>query len=346
VPGLRVWVHGVRLDLDRVAALLADLEGEGGRTPSTEHVTAGELFSRKIAECRALVRKGDYRGGLALAEAILLLDRQNPYSWELRRLVRRAKERLVATQVLEPSVEASKLAYEVGEKPNLLFRVRNHEARVARIRLDRGVLGDLSVTVTRQFMDGSLKRDENRVLVQVSEDVDQVLVGPGLAWENPLAIVGLEDLPQSETVVRVQVAGRFRPRRWTVEREDTENIGLPMSAAEFWIVPKGQVDLCDRPLEKLTAGLFFKDSETIFVGGQLAVWAGEEDAYYNEDLVKTLVESLDDLDPVGQKLADRFLSQATGRRQGSEPAAWKEWWRKKVAESSPPRAEPVSASDR
>lgn len=340
VPDLRAWIHRARLQIDRVAALVAALEGQDVRAPSTERMTAGEFLGQKVVECRGLMRNGDHQGGLALAEAILLLDRQNPYSWELRRLSRRAKERLVVKQVLEPSVEASKLVHEIGEKTAMVFRITNHDSRVARIRLDRGALGELSVTVTWQFLDGSVRREQNRVVVQVAEDVEQILVGPGLTWEYPLAIAGLEELPPNGVVARIQVAGRFRPRRWTVEGGDTGNIGLPMSGAELWIVPKGETDLCDRPIEKLTAGLLFKRIETIFVGGQLAVWAAEEDAYYNEALVKTLIEGLEDLDPSGQKLVDRFLAQATGRNHGGDPAAWKEWWRKTLAGQSSPRARP------
>lgn len=332
IPDLRNWTRRVRLDLDRVASLFAEIEGREPGSPSAENLSAGEFLSRKVAECRALNRKGDHTRALALAEALLLLDRQNPYSWELRRLVRRARERLVMTEVLLPSVEVGKYVYEVGGRPDVAFRITNRDSRVARIRLDRGVLGELSLTVTKQYIDGGMKREETRLRIQVAEDVDQILIGPGLSWEHPLRVEGIEDLPPEGVVVRVQAAGRFRPTRWTVDREDRENIGLPMGTAEFWIVPKGQSTLCDRPLEKLTASLFFMRLESIFVGGQLAVWAGEEDPYFNESLVRTLIESLEELDPPARRLADRFLMQATGRDEKGDPAGWKAWWGKAVAE--------------
>ena len=192
------------------------------------------------------------------------------------------------------------------------------------------------MTVTRQFVDGSLKREERRLRIQVPSDVDQILIGPGLTWEHPLEFEGAEDLPASDVVVRAQVAGRFRPTRWSVARDGEErrdeNITLSMNTAEFWIVPRGESTLCERPLEKLTAALIFGKLEPFFVGGQISVWVGEEDANFNESLVETLVGSLGELDLPRLVVAGRFLAQATGHEFGADAKKWRAWWKKRAGE--------------
>ncbi len=330
-PHLRTWILRVRHDLDRVTRLLERLEGTPPNPSSPERMNMGEFFSQKLLECRSLVRAGEHRTALSISEAVLILDRSSPYSWELRRIARRARERVVSTQILEPSVDSDKLVYVAGEKPRIVFRVQNHDTKVARILLDRGILGELHSTVTRKFPDGSMKREENRVLIETSADVDQILVGPGLSWEHPVSVEPGDESPGLGAIIRVQIAGRFRPTRWTVERDRDENISLPMNTAEFWIVPPGEEDLCERPVEKLTMAIFFHKPRSFFVGGQIAVWVGEEDAHFNESLVRALISSLDEIDPELMVLADRFLSDATGMRFGGDRPRWKAWWEKTVA---------------
>lgn len=326
LPQLRAWASKVRHDLDRVSKLIERLEGAppSGAPPSRR--TVDEFLSQKLAECRQLVREGKYPDALALAEAGALLDRSGPYAWEFRRLARRAKERVVAAEKLEPAVDSSQLVYEVGEKPRLSFRLKNHDAKVARIRLDRGTIGEISSTVTRRWMDGSMKREETRLPVRIDSDVDQVLIGPGQTWERELAL----DLDESglvgDCVARVQVAGRFRPARWTIERERDENIAISMNPLEFWIVPAGEADLCEKPLEKMVSALFFGKLRSFFVGGQIAVWVGEEDADFNEALVRSLMSGLDDMNPETSQMAVRWLREATGFDFGDDRGRWKAWW--------------------
>ena len=70
----------------------------------------------------------------------------------------------------------------------------------------------------------------------------------------------------------------------------------------------------------LTAALFFGKLEPFFVGGQLAVWAGEEDPYFNEKLVETLIGNLGELNAERKTMAGRFLNQATGQTLPPDPA--------------------------
>jgi hypothetical protein len=335
VPELRYWVRKAHNEADRVEIVLSDIEGQESSTLGAEKISASEFFHRKVIECRDLARDGRSREALQLAEAIVLLDKDGPYAWELRRLARRSRERLVAKEVLEPLLDVEKTVYEAGERPEILFRLINHEPRPARIRLDKGILGSMDAAVTAQFIDGNSRRQEMKVRIRVPENVEQILIGPGRVWEQPVEL-DLGEIP-GDAVARIQVEGRFRPTRWTVEAEG-QNITLSMPRTEYWVVPRGQADGCDRPVEKLTQALFFAKLEPFFVGGQLAVWAGEEDRYLNEKLVHTLVSSLDDLDPPRLALAGLFLNQATGQRLPADGGRWKEWWAKASPGAAPPAA--------
>ena len=93
----------------------------------------------------------------------------------------------------------------------------------------------------------------------------------------------------------------------------------------MWIVPPGESAMCERPLEKLTAALVFGRLEPFFVGGQLSVWAGQEDAYLNEKLIVTLVNSMGKLEALRLDLAGRFLDEATGLSFGADAEKWKAW---------------------
>lgn len=344
VPHLRFWVHKVRRDADRVTLALSKLEGGETPKPSLETVTASEFLSRKMVEARMRIRRGEYRQGLELAEAILLLDKRMPGSWELRRLIKRARERLVSREILEPMLDSKQLVYEVGQKPELTFRIANRDTRVARILLDRGVLGEMDMVVTRRYLNGTMRRELNKLKIQGPEQADRIIIGPGQVWEYPIQFDAGEGFDPQGMVARVQVAGRFRPTRWTVEREQ-ENITISMNSTEFWLVPPGEAVLCERPLEKLTAAMFFGKLQPFFVAGQLSVWVGEEDPYFNEKLVATLMESLEELPPPLQTLTGRFLEQATGHRFGEDVERWRGWWegvQGRPAEKAPtPEDEPL-----
>ncbi len=182
---------------------------------------------------------------------------------------------------------------------------------------------------------------EQQVMVRAAAPGDLIVIGPGRTWEQKVPLNLGEPLPLSGMVARVQVTGRFRPTRWTTE-DKNENVSLSLPRTEFWIVPTGQSTLGDRPLQKLTAALVFEREAAFFVGGQLAVWVGQDDPIYNGKLVETLVKHLDTLS--GPRLAGalQFLEQATGMGFGSDPEKWKSWWGSwRVADRGTARSEPA-----
>lgn len=324
---VRLWLQNVSQKRARAQALLAELEGVEGRALGMASLGASEFLQRKILECRSLAAQGEYARAVEMVEAILLLDRKNPSAWLLHRMARQFRERRVARDVLEPIVEVEKLVYEVGEQPAIKFRLVNHRRKSVNIKLLKGVLGEIDVSVTKVFFDGNMRRDQTKLNIRVPSAVKQMIIGPGDSWEHQVQFDVPEPLPLSGVVVRVRLGGRFRPSHWSVEGVD-ENLGLTAGGAEFWIVPPGEAALCERPLEKLTAALFFGRLEPFFVGGQLSVWAGQEDAYFNEKLVVTLVNNMEHLEAIRLEIAGRLLSQATGRSIAADPKAWKEWLKK------------------
>ena len=324
---LRLWVRNVNHKAARVHGLLAEIDGGAVETPGTASLGASEFLQRKIRECRSLAAEGEYARAADMAEAILVLDRQNPSAWLLHRITRQIRERRVARDVLEPIIEIEKPVYEIGEKPIITFRLVNHQRKRVNIRVTQGVLGKMDVSVIKMFLDGSMRRDATKLNIRVPDEVERMVIGPGESWTHRVQFDVLESLPLSGVVVRARIGGRFRPSHWSVEGAD-ENLGLTVGGAELWIVPPGESALCERPLEKFTAALFFGRLEPFFVGGQLSVWAGEEDAYLNEKLIVTLVNNMEDLEAKRLELAGRFLNQATGRSMEADPEKWKAWLKK------------------
>jgi len=326
-PQLRYFVRKVRNEADRVEIVLSDLEGKGPADRGGAAASTNSFFHGKLLECRELSRKGEVRKALAIAEAVGVLDTDGPYTWEIRRLARRAKERLVAREVLEPEIESRKLVCEAGDRPEVFFRITNHESRLARIRLEKGVLGTANMSITRLSLDGSSNREERMLRIKVPDNVEAILIEPGQTWEHPIEVDTVDAVPRVGIVARIQIEGRFRPTRWTVEAKD-ENLSIRMPRTELWVVPPGEGELAEKPLEMLTAALFFGKLEPFFTGGQLAVWAGEEDPYLNEKVVETLIGNLAELDAGRKAIAGRLLNQATGQTLAPEPARWREWWGK------------------
>jgi len=325
VPQLRYWLRKIEVEADRVRLLLESIEGTGKGSTPTEKLSANELLHRKLLEVRDLLRQGEPKSALELAEALLLLDRQGPHAWELRRLSRRARERVITRDVLEPDIEIERNVYEVGERPEVLFRLINHKDVEASIEISKGVLGEVDVTVTRCFLDGSVRRDQNKVLLQVPPDVQRIAIGPKASWERKIPLHLGHELPLQGAMARVQIAGKFRPTRWRVEG-DVESLGLSLAEVELWIVPSGASDGCEKPLEKLAAALVFGDEEAFFVGGQIALWAAESDPFFNEKFIDTLLGSIEDLDTRRLALATRFLNEATGEDFEADASKWKAWW--------------------
>lgn len=325
-PQLRGWLKRVYAEAERVKSVLAGLGGPPD-VKCPEEVSAHELLYQKLLECRALLKAGEYLKAAELADAIVLIDKHHPQAWELRRLSRRAHERLVARDALEPRVDVEKLVFELGDRPEFTFHLVNHNASEARIRLDRGVVGDFGMTVTTQSVSGAMRMEQTKLRIQVPADVEEIVIGPGRTWEHKLRYEPAELPVLSGVVMRFKVEGRFRPSEWAVKGFES-NQGLSTDEVELWMVPAGQSELCERPLEKLTTALLFGKLEPLFVGGQLAVWAGEEDPYLNEKVIETILSSLEELDAARLQVASRLLQQATGQEFGPHPSRWQAWWAK------------------
>lgn len=330
VPELRYWVHRVRYDADRVEKLIEEiLRAAGAGEPDAIEVTrdmpVGDFFHRRFLEARDLAREGLYRKAYEIGEALLVLDESSPIAWELRRLVREARER-VAAEALEPRIDVGELVYEVGDEPEVVFRLINRTREPAEIRLDRGILGDIDVSVTVRTMDGSQRVDRDRIILRTERARESISLDRGENWIEEIPFRFPRPLPLAGAVARVQIRGMFRPVRWEVEGAEETNISIHTVPAEFWVLPPGQETSREEPIKRLVAALVFGKQEGFLIGGQLSVWAGERDAILNEKLVATLMKHLGGLDPVRQRLAIAFLRDATGRGF-KEVERWERWWK-------------------
>ncbi len=324
LPQLRYWLRSAQTRTARVESIIATVDGGAGVTGRIDGAVALFLAAKR-EEAERLAQSGRLREAQDIAEALLTLDPNHPHAWEIRRLRRRCRDRLAARELLEPSFEVSGAVFDLGSIPDLTFRLRNHMNQRAYVHLEQGVLGYAEVEVTRVLASGDRSTVKRRLRVEVDAREKQIVLDPGTSWTHEVDFELEEDLPLVGAVARIVVAGRFRPTRWT-GNDPNANLTLSLPALEFWVVPPGQISLSDRPLEKMTAALLFGKAEAFFVGGQLAVWAGEEDAVYNGRLVETLIENLDDLDPTRLGIAGRLLAQATGVDCGANATKWREWW--------------------
>ena len=324
LPEIRYWIRATRSRIDKIEQLATEIEGDG--VGSFQLIGSADRFlDAKFEEATRLAIDGEFRQAEQLARAILLLDENRPQSWLVRQFIRDCQERLATTELLEPSFFVSRQVYEVGEIPELTFRLANRQDRQVVVYLDKGVLGEATVVVRLHFSNGEWKNSEVRVSVRANSPTDRIVLGPGRAWQRTVRFKLDEPMPLFGAVARVKFGGRFRPTRW-IANDPNENLALPLASASFWIVPPSQAPLSDRPLQKMTAALLFNRKESFFVGGQLSVWAAEEDPVYNGKLVETLIRRLDALDEESLRHATWFLSQATGEDHEADPKRWVKWW--------------------
>ena len=354
MPQLRYWVRKVRTEAQRVEVLLLEMEGEGPLPASAASMLTNEFFHRKLYEARELLVDGEHQTALQIVEAILVLDPENPYGWQMRRLARNARQSIASAELLEPSVTADRVAFEVHEKPKVFFRLANRSRKTVRIALNRGFVADVDMTVTRRFQQGAMRSERRKLAIRLEGDeliardaddeeiengkIRELVLDPGQTWERAVPLEIGKNLPLFGFIARVQLTARFRPARWGTdgtEGGDLENISIQTPVTELWVVPPGQADLCERPIEKLTAALLFGQEEPLFVAGWLTVWAAETDAYLNEKLLSTLISHLAELDATRLRLATAFLKAATWKDFGPDPEAWKSWWKRRTQTPEP-----------
>ncbi|MBI4583492.1 MAG: hypothetical protein HY717_05675 [Planctomycetes bacterium] len=330
VPQLKLALAQAERYKERLRQLLAELEGRPG---PQEDLTGGEVlqryFTSQLENGWDLLLKGNYATARRIAEALEALDKDSPLFFDYRRLKRECDKHSLVKEVLEPSVEWQKRVYEAGESPSVLFRLTNHEKTQLVIQAQKGFLGELEVSQTRSYFEGKVVREVQKFPIRTFNDAEQVVLPGGQSYERIFPLPLGQDVPEKRVVVQLRAIGRFRPSQWGVgDRNVSESLDVP--ASECWIVPPGEENLAQSPLRKLEVALFFKDIDTFFIAGQLAVWAGKDDPILNERLAKLLVQNLNLLDDFGFEIANRFLLEVSGLSKPKNPDRifWREWWGK------------------
>ena len=351
---LERWIARAAVNLERVRALHEHLGGEGSGEDDAI-AAARPFFARKVEEAWARHRDGRYVEAKQLADAVIRLDPESPDTWRLRRLIRLCEDRLIQREILEPIVELQELVYGFGEEPLILFRLVNRSRSVVTMRVDdRGVLGHLQISRRRSFIDGSTRDDEDSIAIRVAGEERTLRLEPGASYDRKISVGVMEAGTRGGVVARVRVVGKFQPAQWGVEdRNLTRTLNLP--PAECWVVDAAEKTLAEAPLKKLQASILVRDLRAFFVGGQLAVWAAENDPSLNERIQKTLIEALDDLDDTGLSVADHLLRQSTGAAAGPQGTGavrerWKSWWQERLLQgvqgsSAPPSIPRVLRKD-
>ncbi|MEM7233366.1 MAG: hypothetical protein AAF517_14405 [Planctomycetota bacterium] len=324
-PELRYWVQRVQYDTDRVSQMLDEILRRAGRpTEGRRSDSIEAFFSHKISTARFLAQTGNYRQARSLSEALLTLRPESAMSWELRRLVRECRDRVLAEE-LEPRVDLGEFVYEVGDEPTATFRLINRSPEQARIEIPDGVLGQLRIVVTLRGIDGSRSSFESPSIIRVS-DLTSLTLRPGESWEQEVRLPDLSRrIPIGGVVARVRITGNFRPFRWQFDGDRESNVAITVAPTEYWIVPPAQKRKIKSPLQALVAALVFDKTEAFLVGGQLSVWASRRDPVLNEKLIDLLIGHLDEFEGVRLRLARGFLVEATGK-QYKENEDWKRWW--------------------
>jgi tetratricopeptide (TPR) repeat protein len=331
VPQLETWIARSEGELDRARALLAELGGKPGAADELL-AAARPFFSRALASAWERFHAGEYAEAKLTAEAVLRMDPDSPELWQLRRLVRQSQERLISKEILEPTLEFRELVTTSTREPKLLFRLVNRSRSSLGVRAERGILGTLQINYQRRFMDGSERGEERTVPIRAGSGEETIALEPGGKYEREIAVRLEEPLPDRRMVLRIRAVGKFQPAQWGIEEKNLSRT-LRLPAAECWVVAPQERSLADVPLKKLESALFFQDINSFFTGGQLAVWAAEDDPILNAKLLRILAESLDELNETGLQVADALLEAASGVRRDrklSSAAAianhWRRWW--------------------
>ncbi|HLU49347.1 MAG TPA: hypothetical protein VK116_14725, partial [Planctomycetota bacterium] len=264
VPQLRYWLERVRLESDRVEALLQRIlaeRGEGeGELSLHRGMALGDFYRRKLIEAKELLTTGQFREAHAIAEALLVLDPETPIAWELRRVQRDTRER-IAREALEPRLDASENIYEIGETPKVTFRLINRTRNRARIELRDGRLGRLELSIETRTVSGAGRREERILGLTTDSRHREILLGPGEIWVQEVEVPKPDDLISIAGMVgRVKVSGEFRPFRWSfvdADKSAEENLTMSVPACELWFVPPALKRTLDDPLSSVVAVLFF-----------------------------------------------------------------------------------------
>ena len=116
--------------------------------------SAGQFFEQRLYGAQEHLSYGRYEMARKIAESILGLDRASPLRFLCRRLIRQARERKLKKELVT-RVDAGALVYEIGEKPEIFFRILNKSGSTARFDIKQGIVGELFIGFDKCHFDGS-----------------------------------------------------------------------------------------------------------------------------------------------------------------------------------------------
>ena len=330
VPDLRVWLGKVRIETERVEALLRSIlaeivDGELPETAVSRDFSAARYFERKFRQAKEHLEYGRYDRARLIAQAILELDENTPLKFLCRRLVRKALQKKVSEK-LEVRVDVGSLVYEIGETPEIVFRLQNRSEAPLLFEVRERVFGELTVTIERRFLAGH-RSGSTRMALRLSKRRQRISLAPGQGWEFDIPFEPPKDLPIANIAARVKFHAVFRPTLWEIEGESDGNIPLRTVETEIWLIPPGKKRKFEDPLKRLTLALLFDRPEDLLIAGWFCAWAGEHDQDLNLRLIERLVRELEQIDPKYHLLAHELLRHATGRIFKT-PQAWTRWWKR------------------
>ena len=330
VPELRAWLRQVSGSTEKVEILMRKIfrkvsgDKDAGSLVSRES-SAGQFLEQRLFEAMEHLRYGRYQMARKIAESILVLDRDSPLRFLCRRLIRQAKERKLKKELVT-RVDAGALVYEVGEKPEIFFRILNKSGSTARFDIQKGIVGELFIGFDRCHLDGSHFTTGERVPLRIKSGQQKVILKPEEGWECAIDYKLPENLPLRSVACRAGFRVTFRPSRWEIEGDNDGNIPLTSEETEFWVLPPGKKRKFEDPLKRLKLALLLKQNEDVFIAGWFCVWAGKKDPEINSRFKGLVIDNLAGIDPALKPLFYELLRQSSGLSYKSDEE-WSKWWK-------------------
>ncbi|MEC9352807.1 MAG: hypothetical protein VYD81_05795 [Planctomycetota bacterium] len=337
VPELRAWVRQVSGNTEKVEIVLRKIfrkvsgDKDSGALVSRES-SAGQFLEQRLYEAMEHLRYGRYQLARKIAESILVLDRDSPLRFLCRRLIRQARERKLKKELVT-RVDSGALVYEVGEKPQIFFRVLNKSGSTARFDIQQGIVGELFIGFDRCHLDGSHIANGERVPLRIKNIQQKVVLKPEEGWECAIDYKLPDNLPLRQVACRARFRVVFRPSRWEIDGNKDSNIPLTSEETEFWVLPPGKKRKFEDPLKRLKLALLLKQNEDVFIAGWFCVWAGKKDDELNNRFKGLLLDNLLEVAPGLKPLFYELLRQSTGVSYKTD-AEWVKWWKAQGAKKS------------
>ena len=330
VPELRTWIRQVAGNAEKIEIvlrkILKDVAGDQGEIDLvSRESSAGQFFEQKLEEAQGHFEYGRHELARKMAEAIVRLDPASPLRFLCRRLIRKAMECKLKKELVT-RIDADALVYEVGEAPQILFRVLNKSGRVARFEVRQGVVGELFIVFDKCLFDGSHITHSDRLPLRIKSRQQTVVLKPEAGWECEIDYKLPKDLPLRKIACRARFRVTFRPSRWEIEGDRDSNIPLTSEEMEIWIIPPGKKRKLEDPMKRLKLALLLEQSEDLFISGWLCVWAGKKDPDFNNHFLAVLIGNLGDIDRGRKPLLYELLRQASGQLFKSD-VEWAKWWK-------------------